>query len=148
MTDVTLWLVAAGLLLVAELFSGTFYLLMLAAGMLAGAVAAHFGAIFDVQLVAASLTGIAAVVIWHHIRRRKRLIASMAENELDSLDVGQVVEVEQWKSNAQTRVYYRGAWWSASLRATDLAALAGAPFPGSYKIVDVQGTTLILTSVT
>ena len=41
-TGATVWWIAAGLLVVAELASGTFYLLMLALGAGAGALAAHF----------------------------------------------------------------------------------------------------------
>ena len=143
MTGVTLWLVAAGLLLVAELFSGTFYLLMLAVGMLAGAVAAHFGTIFDVQLVAASLVGIGAVVAWHSIRRRKKLLASVMENELDSLDVGHSVYVQEWLADGQAHVQYRGTQWAARLR----SGVQGEPKLGLHKIVDIQGNTLILVSV-
>ena len=39
--DFTGWWIAVGLLVAAEMFTGTFYLLMLAIGMTAGAVAAH-----------------------------------------------------------------------------------------------------------
>ena len=38
------WWLAAGVLVVAELATGTFYLLMLALGLAAGALAAHAGA--------------------------------------------------------------------------------------------------------
>ena len=44
MADWTYWLIGAGLLIVAELFIGTFYLLMIALGLVAGALAAWVGA--------------------------------------------------------------------------------------------------------
>ena len=39
----TLWWLATGVVVIVELLSGTFYLLMLAIGLAAGAVAAHLG---------------------------------------------------------------------------------------------------------
>ena len=44
MTDWMSWLVVAGILVIAELFTGTFYLLMIAIGLSAGALAALAGA--------------------------------------------------------------------------------------------------------
>jgi len=50
-----LWWIAAGVLVAAELTSGSFYLLMLAMGMSAGALAAHAGLGQPVQFIAAAL---------------------------------------------------------------------------------------------
>ena len=41
MADATVWWLATGLVVLLELFTGTFYLLMLAVGLAAGALAAH-----------------------------------------------------------------------------------------------------------
>ncbi|TNF61541.1 MAG: NfeD family protein, partial [Burkholderiales bacterium] len=43
MADSTLWWLMTGAAVVLELLTGTFYLLMLAIGLAAGAVAAHLG---------------------------------------------------------------------------------------------------------
>ncbi|MEK9804034.1 MAG: NfeD family protein, partial [Curvibacter sp.] len=50
MADTTLWWLAAGILVAAELVTGTFYLLMLALGLGAGALAADAGLAGTVQL--------------------------------------------------------------------------------------------------
>ena len=50
----TLWWLMAGAAVVAELMTGTFYLLMLAIGLAAGALAAHLGMGMEAQLVAAA----------------------------------------------------------------------------------------------
>ena len=58
----------------AELMSGTFYLLMLAIGALAAALAAHLGAGLTTQLVTAAVVGGLAVVLWRQkacVARRK-----------------------------------------------------------------------------
>mgnify|MGYP006147005675 CR=1 FL=1 len=57
MADSTLWWLLAGAVVALELFTGTFYLLMLALGMAAGALAAHAGAGLAVQLVVAAGVG-------------------------------------------------------------------------------------------
>ena len=50
----TLWWVAAGIAVAAELATGTFYLLMIALGLGAGAVAAHAGLSATWQVTAAA----------------------------------------------------------------------------------------------
>jgi hypothetical protein len=61
----TWWWLAAGALVAAELATGTFYLLMLALGCAAGALAAHAGAGATAQVVVAALLGGGATVAWH-----------------------------------------------------------------------------------
>ena len=53
----TIWWLAAGAVVVAELLTGTFYLLMVAVGLSASALAAHLGLPIAAQLVAAALVG-------------------------------------------------------------------------------------------
>ena len=60
MEQSTIWWLAAGIVVAAELLTGSFYLLMLALGLAAAAIAAHLG--FEVRfgcavLTAADLTG-------------------------------------------------------------------------------------------
>ena len=53
----TLWWLMAGVTVAIELLSGTFYLLMLAIGMAAGAVAAHMGLGLTMQIVTCAVVG-------------------------------------------------------------------------------------------
>ena len=61
MADATVWWLATGLVVLLELFTGTFYLLMLAVGLAAGALAAHVQLGLSGQLVVAALVGATTV---------------------------------------------------------------------------------------
>jgi membrane protein implicated in regulation of membrane protease activity len=134
----TAWWVATGLLVVLELVSGTFYLLMLAIGTAAGALAAHGALAFPGQLVAAALVGGAAVALWHRRRLRYPAALPAAANPDLNLDVGSRVHVKAWGADRQARVHYRGTAWNARFVG------AGAPTPGEHVIVGVEGPQLVL----
>ena len=68
MSDSTVWWILAGLLVSAELLTGTFHLLMLAIGLAAGAVAAHANLSLTMQLVCAAAVGGGAVVLLQTLR--------------------------------------------------------------------------------
>src|SRR5678815_4449796 len=65
LSHASIWWIAAGVAVAAELASGTFYLLMIALGLGAGALAAHSGATQPVQLLVAAVVGGGATVLWH-----------------------------------------------------------------------------------
>jgi membrane protein implicated in regulation of membrane protease activity len=133
------WWVVAGLLVAAELASGTFYLLMLALGACAGALAAHTGLTLNGQVVAAALVGGGATALWHLKRFRAPRSMPADANPDVNLDIGQTVHVERWHSDGTAQVQYRGANWSASFRG------ANAPVPGEHTIVAIQGSRLIVS---
>ena len=132
----TVWWVLAGLLVVTELLSGTFYLLMLALGAGAAALAAHTGAGFSAQLVAAALVGGGATAAWHFKRARAPRSAPAASNADVNLDIGQTVMVEAWDAQGLAQVRHRGAAWTAC------HAAPGTPAPGLYRIVALHGNRL------
>lgn len=134
----TLWCLAAGALVLAELATGTFYLLMLALGAAAAALAALSGGVFTVQLIAAALVGGGAVVAWHRRRLAQIGETDTASNRDVNLDVGERVHVTAWGDDGRTRVQYRGSDWSAVFRGT------GAPAPGEHVIVAVESNHLVL----
>ena len=68
MTDWMMWLALAGLLVIVELFTGTFYILMIAVGATAGVVAALGGASGPMQIVLAAVVGVIATGILHRSR--------------------------------------------------------------------------------
>jgi membrane protein implicated in regulation of membrane protease activity len=134
----TAWWLVAGVLVAAELATGTFYLLMLALGAAAGALAAHAGAGLTTQLAAAALVGGGATVVWH-LYRGKRPAALPADVNPDvNLDVGSTVQVPQWKPDGTARVPYRGSSWEAR------HVGGGAAQPGLHVIRAVEGTRLLL----
>ena len=54
LSNASVWWIAAGVAVAAELATGTFYLLMIALGLGAGALAAHFGSTQPIQLLVAA----------------------------------------------------------------------------------------------
>ena len=72
MAEPTLWWLLAGAVVAVELLTGTFYLLMIAFGLVAAATVAHLGAGVEVQTLAAAVLGGGAVVAWHLKRDRSR----------------------------------------------------------------------------
>lgn len=137
-----IWWVLALVLGLAELFTGTFYLVMIAAGCLLGGLAAFQGAGLTWQLLAAAI-GVGVGAFW--LRAHNRSSASTLPADADPgvmLDVGGRVEVASWLSPRRTEVRYRGAAWQVEL-------LPDTPDgqPGSHEIVRVSGNTLIVRPV-
>jgi membrane protein implicated in regulation of membrane protease activity len=141
MNDATIWWLLAGATVALELISGTFYLLMLALGLAAGAIAAHAGAGLAGQLTSAALIGGGAVLAWSRLGRGRHRDADSSTNPDLNLDVGQTVQVERWQTDGRADVWYRGASWEA-----ELDHPATRPAPGRYRIVAVRGSRLILAA--
>ena len=114
------WLLIGLALIVVELLTGTFYLLIigLAAGI--GAVVAWFGAPIWIQALVVGVAGVVGCVLLH--RRKLARPAKPADNQMD---VGQTVTVESWISEPQrlARVRYRGAPWDAEVVSSDPVAI-------------------------
>ena len=136
----TFWWVAAGLAVVAELGTGTFYLLMIALGLAAAAVAAHLGLSGSGQIVVAAVVGAGATVLWHWRRSSRAPIdLPAAENRDVNLDIGERVHVAHWASDRTARVQYRGSGWTARL------APDAQPRAGEHVVTAVEGNWLVLT---
>jgi membrane protein implicated in regulation of membrane protease activity len=131
----------AGVAVIVELLSGTFYLLMLATGMVAAALCAHAGAAMTTQIVVAAVVGGGAVAIWHQVRGRQPKAERASANKDVSLDIGQTVAVTAWDEQRNATVSYRGADWAATL------APGGLAEPGMHRIVEVVGSRLIVKPV-
>ena len=137
MSNSTLWWLVTGLLVAAELVSGTFYLLMLALGAVAAALAAHFGANLTTQLAMAAFVGGLAVVLW----RQTRLRRDQAEHSELHLDIGETLHVDAWDEQGTAQVKHRGAAWTA------INAADQAPSPGLHRIQAIQGNRLVLEKI-
>ena len=129
---------AAGILVAAELANGTFYLLMLALGMTAGALAAHAGLAGPAQLVIAALVGGGAVVGWRYRRRHAPLPEPAASNRDVNLDIGSAVRVERWNADGSARVQYRGTAWDVRFQGS------GTPEPGTFTVRALDGSCLLV----
>ncbi|OZI43551.1 NfeD-like family protein 1 [Bordetella genomosp. 5] len=133
------WFGMAALALIGELSSGTFYLLLVALGMLAGGLAAWGG--LDLQwqiLICAGVSLVGLLVLRRSGVLKKREVD--AEGNADvNLDIGQPVDVQNWSADGDARVWYRGAHWQARLA-------EGAPrVSGAHRITAVRGSVLVLT---
>lgn len=133
-----LWWIAAGVIVGAELFTGTVYLLLLAVGMAAAGWAAQMGATTATQmLVCAVVGGLSMALLW--LWRRRKSASAGGSHPMD-LDIGQRVHVDGWSADGQAAVHYRGAPWQA--RWADPGT--PPPGPGDYTIVAVDGARLVL----
>ena len=133
MADYIIWAAAGLALAIAELVTGTFYLLVLGIAALAGGAVAYFGLGFWGQALVSALIAVSGV-IWIH--RRRQL---MEPKVMPSPDVGQPVTWESWLNQPDrlARVRYRGASWDARV----VGECAGEPGEMLY-ISAVNGNTL------
>ena len=139
LSTATLWWIAAGVAVAAELATGTFYLLMMALGLAGGAVAAHLGMAVSAQVVGAALIGGGATAAWHWRRYRQPRSAPARENRDVNLDIGERVQVRAWAADGSARVQYRGSDWTARLAPGATAA------PGEHRVIAVEGNWLVVT---
>ena len=126
------WLIAGIVLVIVELLTGTFYLLILGVAAMLAALAAWAGAPFIVEvLVAGTLL----------IRRRR--VGATTDDGLASIDVGQPVTFETWTDAAArvARVRHRGASWDAEIGA-DATPVAGT----TLYITAVHGNRLVVAA--
>ncbi len=135
------WLLIAGVLVVCELLTGTFYLLMIASGMLVGAILAAYGLDPAWQMAAAAVVAACATLALHNSRFgwRRGKPASTDPNVM--LDIGQTLTIAQW-APAQGGCYharsmYRGAMWDIECHQERAEA-------GLFTIIEVQGSRLIV----
>ncbi|PLP97814.1 NfeD family protein [Cupriavidus pauculus] len=140
MTSYYFWFAASVVLVIAEMASGTFYLLMVACGVTAGGIAALLGAEVPMQTVTAALVAIVAIVALRRTRFGRLRRTDAATDPDVNLDIGQEVEVSTWDAFRRARVPYRGADWNVEL------APGTDPAPGRYRIVEVRGATLIVSA--
>jgi membrane protein implicated in regulation of membrane protease activity len=139
------WWILTAVLVVLELITGTFYLLVLALGCAGGGLAAMAGMGISGQIGATALVCLAG---WAYLRKRQTqksmsLPAASADSAVN-LDVGEIVDVVAWQSNRTSEVNYRGSVWQADLaEGQDL----GQAKAGRYVIEQVVSNRLVLAPV-
>lgn len=136
MSNLSLWLVLAGILLIAEMTTGTFYLLMVSLGAAIGALMAYLGYGLEIQIGAAAVFAVAGSLLL----RNRSVKRSNTDKQHDVLDIGNKLEIPSWNAGGRANVQYRGATWAAE--STD-----STPVTGLHQIVDVQGNVLKVKSV-
>ncbi|WP_028603301.1 NfeD family protein [Ottowia thiooxydans] len=138
MAESTMWWIAAGAMVALELFTGTFYLLMLSIGLVAGALAAMAGAGLAAQFTVAALVGGGAVVIGYFARRRRPGDPSARAQRSVNLDIGETVQVPGWNADGTAQIRYRGAQWTVIHRP------GVTPIPGLHRVVELVGNRLLV----
>ena len=111
--DTYLWWAVAGIaLIVIELVTGTFYLLVIGVASLAAAVSSHLGHPFATQAVIAAIVAVIGVLMVTRYRA-----SQSAAPASPSLDLGQSVVLDSWVSENDrlARVRYRNALWDAKV---------------------------------
>jgi len=128
-----IWLIAGFVLIITELVTGTFYLLVLGLAALAAAGVAYAGGVFVWQAIAAAIVALAGVVAVHRYKRK------IQPQRMRGLDVGQPAAFESWVNQGagHARVRYRDTLWDAQVA-------DGAPAePGEiFYVAAVDGNTL------
>lgn len=139
MLESTVWWLLAGVAIAVELVTGTFYLLMLALGLAAGALAAHLGIATVGQMVIAAVVGGGSVVAWHVYRSKKPAPLTANANRDVHLDIGESVHVSHWNADGTASVKFRGAQWTAVAANPDEPAVSG-----SFTIKEMRGNRLVI----
>ncbi|HYC49187.1 MAG TPA: NfeD family protein [Burkholderiales bacterium] len=108
-----IWILTAIALVIVELLTGTFYLLVLGFAAAAGAALAWLDLPLAAQASAAAIVGVLGVALV----RRYRVSTGQTATSINAIDVGQRVTVESWVNEAEglARVHYRGTLWDAKI---------------------------------
>ena len=135
------WLAFAGVVVILELFTGTFYLLMVALGLLAGALAAWCNVSASSQMIVAAIVGTGTTLALHKSKFGWREKQDVSRDPNVNMDIGQSIKVEFWEDQGNgkftARAMYRGAMWDVDL-------LHFAAFAGMFIIEEVKGSRLIV----
>ena len=138
MEESTIWWLLAGGMVVAELITGTFYLLMVALGLAAAALVAHAHLPLTGQIVTAAVVGGGAVVAWLFAKRRRPGDPSARADRSVNLDVGETIVIDSWNADGTTTVKYRGATWTAIHRP------GVTPSTGAHRVAELVGSRLLV----
>jgi membrane protein implicated in regulation of membrane protease activity len=105
------WILVAIALVVVELMSGTFYLLVLGIAASGGAALAYLGLPLEAQAGFATAVAVVGVILVHRYRVR-HVPGAPGGN---AIDIGQRVTLESWVNETEgiARVSYRGTLWDA-----------------------------------
>ncbi len=132
-----IWWLAAVVLVIAEMISGTFYLIAIAFGLSCAGLAAYLDLAWVTQAVIAALlcsASVAGIFYWKQAQVTPTGQANLA------YDIGQEAQISRWLDERHARVIYRGAEWDAEL-AANAKVDAGRR---AWRISNVVGSRLII----
>jgi len=131
-----IWAILGLALVIIEMLTGTFYLLMLAVAAFGAAIVAWLGQGFEVQsIVAAAIAGGGCYGV--HLYRARN-----STQQMPHVDAGQPANFENWIDEGArlARVNYRGASWDALVEG-EASPAAGA----ILYVLAAHGNTLKVT---
>lgn len=105
-----IWFIAAAALLIAELFTGTIYLMVVSAALFGAGLVALLTANTSAVILTAAL--LSALGIWWANGWIKKHRKPQEEN-LNDLDIGQTVQIARHLHTDLYEVVYRGTHWQA-----------------------------------
>jgi membrane protein implicated in regulation of membrane protease activity len=131
------WAIVGLTLVIVELVTGTFYLLVLGVAAFGAAAAAWAGQDFPVQAIVAAAVA-AAGSYWVHAYRARN-----AAQQMPPIDAGQPARFESWIDQGArlARVRYRGASWDARVEGAE-----GLEADAVLYVTSTEGSTLRVTA--
>lgn len=142
------WVFLSGLLTVAELLSGTFFLLILALGALAGFFSTFFIFSIAIQLFIVMLIALTGLFFLLYIYAQKTcnfISADLKEQittEAICFDLGKRIFIEKWDDIGNTRARYRGSEWFVRYVTNKQEK---TPDTGWFFICGIDGITLLVS---
>ncbi len=132
MTHITLWVVLGTCLLVAEMMTGTFFLLFFSLGAFCASLSALFGLnSFPLQIVVCGVVSVVGFVLLKKPLQKKFLKTAQIQN-----DIGQKIKIDTAiPAGKSARIAYQGTTWDAQnngsvdLQSGDLALIVGTDGP-------------------
>jgi membrane protein implicated in regulation of membrane protease activity len=137
MDSYIVWFVVAFGLLVAELLTGTFYLLVISIALAVAGVSAWLGAPSALQFVVAAAIGLGGSM-WLRATRFGKRLHERGDDRVQNMDIGQSLRVENWTAARTARANYRGAVWDVELAPGEQAA------SGEFVIREINANRLIV----
>ena len=134
------WFVIGFGLVIAELLTGTFYLLVIAVAFGAAGVAALLGAPVVLQWATAAAVSLGGTLWLRQSRFGRRLRDRAVSDHVQNMDVGQTLRVDQWAPNRTARANYRGATWDVDL------APGEVPEGGEFVIREIHANRLVVAA--
>lgn len=143
-----IWMALAGILVIGELLTGTFYLLVWAFALASGSAVAVLNGHVALQFFVAAMVGVIATFCLRKSRWGRKNFQQASHNPHIHMDIGQFVRVDHWQQDIKNanqavsytaRVKYRGALWDVELCQGESAQA------GLFVITEVQGNRLLVT---
>ncbi|MBP7248905.1 MAG: hypothetical protein KBA38_06850 [Negativicutes bacterium] len=133
----TAWSALSMVLIVGEMFSGTFYLLGFGIAAAAGGLVSWLEGAIVIQLLVVAIT---TFLFWIWIRK-SRITSHKPNVELDQMDKGKMVQWIGIKENGVWQVRYRGTDWDV------IPVNAGVSYSEPLQIVSQKGSQFIVDNV-